>query len=165
MKGLSSAVLRAATLGIAVFTAVLGTMASATGQLAAENAWVPWAPPAIKVHAAYLTIANRTNVDQFIVGASSPDYERAELHGSFIKDGLNQMRLLERISVPANTQVKFEPGGLHIMLVNPERTYGVDHRIRLVLLTGSGDQIEATAVIRRRERGSGTSHHHHESHR
>jgi len=165
MKGVLRVMFRPAALRIAALVAVLCTTVLAAERLTAENAWVPWAPPAIKVHAAYLTIVNRSNVDHVILGAESPDYERVELHGSSIRDGLNVMRSLDRIAVPANKQVAFEPGGLHVMLINPKRTYGVDDRIRLVLRLGSGDQIETSAVVRRRAPGNDVQHHrHHGSH-
>ncbi len=165
MKDVSRVVFGPAAFGVAALVAVLCTTVFAAERLAAENAWVPWAPPSIKVHAAYLTIVNRSNVDHVIIGVESPDYERVELHGSSIKDGLNEMRSLDRISVPANKQVAFEPGGLHIMLINPKRAHGVDDRIRLVLRLDSGDRIETSAVIRRRERSNDTrQHRHHGSH-
>ena len=165
MTRLFRVVLRAAACGIAALVAVLCTMVFAAERLAVENAWVPWAPPAIKVHAAYLTVVNRSNVDLLIVGAESPDYERVELHRSSIRDGLNEMRSLDQIPVLANKRVAFEPGGLHIMLINPKRAYGVDDRIRLVLRLGSGEKIETSTVIRRRERGNDAQpHRHHSNH-
>ena len=165
MKDWSFVALRAAACGIAALVVVLGTMVFAAERLTAENAWVPWAPAAIKVHAAYLTIVNRSNVDQVIIGAESPDYERVELHRSSISNGLSEMRSLDQISVPANKRVTFEPGGLHVMLINPKRAYGVEDRIRLVLRLGGGDRFEASAVIRRRERGiDARPHHHHGNH-
>ena len=54
-------------IGIAALAAMLCTAAPAAERLTAENAWVPWAPPAIKVHAAYLTIVNRSDIDQLVV--------------------------------------------------------------------------------------------------
>ena len=165
MKRVSRVVFGSAAFSIVSLVAVLCTTVSAAERLTAENAWVPWAPPAIKVHAAYLMIVNRSNVDHVIIGAESPEYERAELHGSSIRDGLSEMRSLDRIAVPANKQVAFEPGGLHIMLINPKRTYGVDDRIRLVLRLDSGDQIETSAVVRRRAPRNDVQHHrHHGSH-
>jgi periplasmic copper chaperone A len=151
--------------GMAALATLLYTAAPAAERLMAENAWVPWAPPAIKVHAAYLTIVNRSGDDQVIVGADSPDYERVELHSSSIKDGLSEMRSLDRISVPANMRVVLEPGGMHFMLINPRRTYAVDDRIRLVLRLLGGGQIEAAAVVRRRERAPDPAQHQHGGHR
>jgi len=145
------------------------TVAPAAERLVAENAWVPWAPPAVKVHAAYMTVANRSDDDQVIVGADSPDYERVELHVSSVSNGLSEMRAIDRISVPAGKQVAFAPGGTHIMLINPKRTYAVDDQVRIVLRLQGGEKVETSAVVRRRERSQEPArepaHHHHGQHR
>src|SRR5215472_2379580 len=80
----------------------------AAERVSAENAWVPWAPPTVEVHAAYMTIVNRSNEDQSLVSAESPDYQRVELHNSSVRNGVNEMRDLERVAVPANDRVTFE---------------------------------------------------------
>jgi periplasmic copper chaperone A len=153
-----------AGLGAAALMVILGA-APAAERLFAENAWVPWAPPAIKVHAAYMTVANRSDDDQVIVGADSPDYERVELHASSVRNGLSEMRAVDRIAVPARKQVAFAPGGMHIMLINPKRTYAVDDRVSVVLRLQGGEKIETAAVVRRRERAQEPAHHHHGHHR
>jgi copper(I)-binding protein len=153
-----------AGLGAAALMAILST-APAAERLVAENAWVPWAPPAIKVHAAYMTVANHGAADQVIVGADSPDYERAELHVSSTRDGLSEMRAVDRIAVPAGKHIAFAPGGTHIMLINPKRTTAVDDRVRVVLRLQGGEKIETSAVVRRRERTNEPAHHHHGHHR
>ena len=162
MKSASSCLFRPIDLGVAALAAMLCTAAPAAERLAVENAWVPWAPPTIKVHAAYLTIVNQGDTDQLIVGVESPDYERVELHSSSIKDGRSEMRRLDRIAVPANKRIAFEPGGMHLMLINPKQAYAVDDRIRFVLRLQAGEPVEASAVVRRRERGREPGQHHHD---
>jgi len=165
MKSLVLYLAGPAGLGAAALMVILSA-APAAERLVAENAWVPWAPPAIKVHAAYMTIVNHSHDDQFIVGVESPDYERAELHTSLVRNGVSEMRALDRVLVPAHKQVAFAPGGMHIMLINPKRTQAADDRVRVVLRLQSGEQIETAAVVRRRERSQEpTHHHHHGSHR
>lgn len=151
----------------AALALLLCTGAPAAERVTAENAWVPWAPPAIKVHAAYLTVVNHDHADQLIVGVESPDYERAELHVSAVKNGLAEMRALDQVPVPAHKTVAFAPGGMHIMLINPKRAYAVDERVRVVLRLQGGERIETAAQVRRRERAQerAPAHHHHGSHR
>src|SRR5713226_10459357 len=110
---------RLAAIGSPLIAAALCTAALALAQesLTAENAWVPWAPPVLKVHVAYMTIFNRSAADRHIVAADSPDYERIELHRSTVKDGVSTMQTVEEVRVPANGRVEFAPAGLHVMLV------------------------------------------------
>jgi copper(I)-binding protein len=72
------AVIGNALVGAALVTVVL---ASAGESLQAENAWVPWAPPGPRVHAAYMTIVNRGATDQVIVGVESPDTSESSFTG------------------------------------------------------------------------------------
>src|SRR5438067_7287209 len=78
---------------------------SAAERIRAENAWVPSAPPTIKVHAAYMTIVNESNEEQAVVSVESPDYERAELHSSSVVNGVTQMRHVDQLAIPANKRV------------------------------------------------------------
>src|SRR5262249_57786414 len=80
---------------------------SAAERVSVEDAWVPWAPPTVAVHAAYMTIVNRSNEDQSIVSAESPDYQRVELHVSSVKNGVNEMRDLAQVAIPPNNRVAF----------------------------------------------------------
>lgn|SRR5215471_5757888 len=145
--------------GMVVGAAFCAAQLSAAERVSVENAWVPWAPPTVAVHAAYMTIVNRSNEDQSIVSAESPDYQRVELHASSVKNGVNEMRDLAQVAIPANNRVAFEPGGLHLMLIGPKQV--VADRVRIVLRLQSGEQVEVSAVVRRRDAGSHAGHDHH----
>src|SRR5262249_28502919 len=134
---------------------------SAAEPVSAENAWLPWAPPMGEGHAACLPIVNRRNEDQSIVGAASPDYERADLHSSSVKNGVSEMRDVDQVAIPANQRVAFEPGGLHVMLIGPKRPHAVDGRVHIILRLQSGELVEVSAVVRRRDTGSHAGHDHH----
>lgn len=154
---------RLAVIGSAVVGAALMTVvpASAGESLQAENAWVPWAPPGLKVHVAYMTIVNRGATDQIIVSAESTDYERIELHRSVIKDGVSTMEAIGEVKVPANGRVEFAPTGLHLMLIGPRRPPALDGHVQIVLRLSSGEEVDVSAVIRRRDDAGHGAHSHH----
>jgi copper(I)-binding protein len=143
--------------GIAFCTA----SAVAEPSVTAESAWVAWAPPTLKVHAAYLTLNNESASDKQVLGADSPDYERIELHRSVVKDSVSAMQPVESIIVPANGRVEFAPGGLHLMLVGPKRPQVPDGRVKIVLHLSGAEEIEVSAVVRRREDAGHSAHSHH----
>src|SRR5215470_18934443 len=154
---------RLALIGSAVVGAALAAVvpASAGESLQAENAWVPWAPPALMVHVAYMTIVNRGATDQVIVGAESTDYERIELHRSVIKNGVSTMEAVGEVKVPANGRVEFAPTGLHLMLIGPRRLQTLDGHVQIVLRLSSGEEVDVSAVIRRRDDAGHGAHSHH----
>ncbi len=147
-----------ALVGAAFVTVVL---ASAGESLKAENAWVPWAPPGLKVHVAYMTIVNRGATDQVIVSAESTDYERIELHRSVIKNGVSTMQSIDEVRVPANGRVEFAPTGLHLMLIGPRRPQAVDGHVQIVLRLSGGEEVDVSAVVRRRDDAGHGAHTHH----
>ena len=147
-----------AIVGAAFVTVVL---ASAGESLKAENAWVPWAPPGLKVHVAYMTIVNRGATDQVIVSAESTDYERIELHRSVIKNGVSTMQSIDEVRVPANGRVEFAPTGLHLMLIGPRRPQAVDGHVQIVLRLSGGEEVDVSAVVRRRDDAGHGAHTHH----
>ncbi|HSD70728.1 MAG TPA: copper chaperone PCu(A)C [Woeseiaceae bacterium] len=68
---------------------------------------------------AYLDLENRSSRSITLHGASSPAFARAELHETTISNGVASMRPLASIVVEAGSQMRFEPGGKHIMLIDP----------------------------------------------
>lgn len=163
MIGGRLALRRLAVIGGALVGASLVAVqvALAGDTLTAENAWVPWAPPAVKVHVAYMTIVNRGATDQVVVSGESADYERVELHRSTVKDGVSTMQAVEKVTVPANRRVEFAPTGLHLMLVGPKRPQAVDGHVPIVLHLGDGKRVDVSAVVRRRQDSGHGAHSHH----
>ena len=154
---------RSFAIGGAVLAAAFWTaaLASAGETVTAENAWVPWAPTVVKVHAGYMTVINRGDADQQIVGAASPDYGRVELHESSVKDGVAEMRAVDQVAIPANGRVVFAPAGLHFMLIGPKRPQTVGDRVRIVLRLRSAAEVAVLAEVRSRGGASHGDHHHH----
>jgi copper(I)-binding protein len=89
-------------------------LASAAG-LAVDDAWIRSGPPGAPL-AGYATFANGDAEALRIVGATSPAFERVELHEMRMADGVMQMRKLDFFEVPAGAAVAFEPGADHLML-------------------------------------------------
>jgi periplasmic copper chaperone A len=153
--------LRCSVIGGMLVGIVLGAASALAGaSLTAEGAWVPWAPPVLKVHVAYMTIVNRGMTDKHIVGADSPDYERIELHRSAVKDGVSTMQAVENVTVPANGRVEFAPTGLHLMLIGPRRPQAVDDHVRIALRLSDGEELDVSAVVRRRDDAGHGAHSH-----
>ena len=43
------------------------------------------------------------------------------IHETVIQDGIARMRHVDRLKIPQGHSISFEPGGLHIMLINLEK--------------------------------------------
>jgi len=73
------------------------------------------------VCAAYFTIENPTDQADVLIGAGSDIADATEIHTTVVNNGVVEMKPQPQVEVPAHSQVKFEPGGLHIMFVNLRR--------------------------------------------
>lgn len=69
--------------------------------------------------AAYLDISNRSGESIRITRVTSPNYEAVEMHETTIEDGIARMRKLDAVEIPSDGTVRFERGGLHLMLMRP----------------------------------------------
>ena len=105
--------IRAAALGGA--WAATAPAAGADG-LSIEGAWARASIGRSNVSAVYFTITNRGPRADRLVRVSSGRAARATLHRSVVEGGVAKMRRVHAVGVPARASVRFEPGGLHVML-------------------------------------------------
>ncbi|MFN8410923.1 MAG: copper chaperone PCu(A)C [Anaerolineales bacterium] len=110
----------------------------------------PWARPALKggTSAVYLLMHNHSQTDDEITGASTDVAEMAELHKSEMDaNGVMQMTPQKSIPLPVDAEITFEPGGLHIMLVNLKKDLNVGDSITVVLHFKSHADISLTVPV------------------
>jgi hypothetical protein len=103
-----------------------------------ERAWVRAAPPGAAMLAGYATVKNDCAKPIAIVGVESLDFAEAMIHRTVIENGVSRMLHAARLEVPAKGKLQFAPGGMHLMLMRPNRSLppGSTARIRLVLADG-----------------------------
>jgi len=101
---------------IAVIASLLAL--AACGSRAAiriEDAWARATPPGSTVASVYARVT-ATAADE-IVSVATPAAERVEIHATSQAAGVMQMRPVATVALPANQTVRFESGGLHLMLI------------------------------------------------
>jgi copper(I)-binding protein len=81
-----------------------------------------WARPGLSGSnsAIYMTINNPSQADA-LVEARCDVAATVELHMTTMESGVMKMQAQDSIALPVNGQVKLEPGGLHVMLINLRR--------------------------------------------
>lgn len=119
----------------------------ADGGVEVANAWVRFAPPSVKVHAAYIMLTNKSDKDLVLTGASSPAYDSVELHQSKMKDGVASMEKLDKVTIGAGKMVHLEPGGMHLMLFGPKRKQSLGAKVAFVLKFEGGKDVSVEAKV------------------
>lgn len=125
-----------------LFTAVL----SAT-QLSIEPGQIRMPMPGRTVTAAYLTIYNQQQQAVTLIAASSPAFERVEIHTHLHQDGVMRMVRLDKLDLAAEQSVTFQPGGLHLMLFNPQQELTEGLKIPLTLEFADGQTLHTELPV------------------
>jgi copper(I)-binding protein len=115
--------------------------------LVVHDAWVRQTPGS-DVAAVYLALQNPTKQPVTVVGVESSAASHAMIHESKTEGGVSKMRAHEQLVIAPGETVKFEPGGLHVMLHGLTQPLAVGQSIPLVLQLADGTKVPANAVVR-----------------
>jgi copper(I)-binding protein len=103
--------------------ALLLIATAADAQVEIEQAWARATAPGAPVAGGYMTIRNKAQTPDRLVGASSAAAARIELH-VHIKDGeVMKMRQVSAYDVPAKGTFELKPGGAHLMFLQITRPF------------------------------------------
>lgn len=86
-----------------------------------QECWVRALPTPLPA-AAYLQIHNRSDSAMTLQGVQAPGFGQTMLHSTVTEQGMARMVHQDHIVVPPKDSVALAPGGLHIMLEQPEHT-------------------------------------------
>jgi hypothetical protein len=139
---------------------IVPSLVRADATLTVSEPWIREAPPTARVMAGYMTMVNAGNTAVTVTSISSPDFEDAEIHRTVVEEGVARMLPVRQLEIPANSPLKLEPGGLHLMLFDPQRPLPEGETVTLIIHHSSGRMITTTAPVIRKT-GEDHSHHHH----
>lgn len=125
---------------------LVAAQAHACGDLTVSAAWARVAPPTATVMAGYLTLANPGDEAVTVTAASSPSFERVEMHDMTHENGVMKMRKLDQIEIAPGGKAELAPGGRHLMLIRPKRAFAAGDQIELTLLCGEHAQTVTLPV-------------------
>lgn len=121
--------------------------------LQVEQAWVRAGPPGMPMLAGYARFDNHGTQALRLVAVVGDGFELVELHRSEIVDGVSRMRPVPVLEIPAGQSVSLQPGGLHLMLMQPLRMPEEGDVIVLRLQFDNGEQAAAEFTVRRQPPG------------
>jgi copper(I)-binding protein len=143
--------------------AALGLLPSSSAAagvtLEVHDAWIREAPPTTRVLAAYMLISNTGESPAEITSIASPDFEHTELHRTIVESGVARMAPIESLEIPAGEKISLEPGGIHLMLINPLRPLHEGDTVTLII--HRADEIYNTFPVAVVRATGETAHQHH----
>ncbi len=82
----------------------------------------------------YMTIANKGEVPDRLVSASSPLADHVEIHEMSVANGIMTMHPVPGgLAVPAHGSVTLKPGSYHLMLIGPKQPFKAGDTIPVTL--------------------------------
>ena len=139
-------------------------LVNAAGDIMINNAWIRSAPPSASALAGYMDIQNHSKKTITLSSASSPQFERVEVHRSTTHNGMMHMEAVENFSINGHDSVSLKPGDYHLMLINPKQPLNRGDQASFKFTFGE-ESVSVNAVVKdSAEEGkedNGVGHHHH----
>ena len=126
-----------------------GCSAPAEGGINVHNAWMR--PTAQGGNGAvYFVLQNYSAKTDELVSVSSNVAESVEIHeSSMVEDtDVMQMKQIFSVKLDGGSETAFEPGGLHVMLVNVNRSLAVGENIELTLHFKNHEDLPVTVSVK-----------------
>lgn len=114
-----------------------------------ESPWVRAAPPGAASLAGYLVLRNPCDAPVEVVDVESLDFGMPMIHRTVEEGGVSRMRPAGRLVLAPGESLRFEPGGLHLMLMRPLRPLSEGDVARVRLVLADGRRLFAEFPVRR----------------
>ncbi len=125
-------------------------VAIAQTTITVQDAWARATPTGVKVGGGYMTILNGGNQPDVLLSVESAVAQKTEIHKSENIGGVASMRWMEDgVKIPASGEIKFAPGGLHLMFVGLKQSITQGDLIPVTLKFEQAGNIEVLLLAGR----------------
>lgn len=119
-----------------------------------SDARIPATPPGLDMAAAYFTVQNNTPNTLVLTGAQSSRFRKVSIHHTVISDGIARMTRIPRLAIAPGSVIRFEPGGYHVMLMEPKSPPRAGEEIGLTLRFANHPPVHFNARVTDSGQGS-----------
>lgn len=126
----------------AVFAGLLAApFAHADGRLGVFDAWIRAAPPGATMLAGYATLKNEGDAPITVLTVQSDTFRMTSLHETIVEGDVAKMREIHRIVLAPGEELHLEPGGRHLMLMQPRHDIAVGDKVDIRFMLADGRRI------------------------
>ena len=135
-------------LAMALFLVALPAAAQAPqSSIKVEGAWARSTPPGAKTAAAYLTVVNAGKENDTLMSASTPVAGMADVHRSFMDNGVMKMRPAGPLDLKPGASLKLAPGGYHVMLMDLKQPLAAGQTFPVTLVFKKAGNVTAMVKV------------------
>lgn len=114
-----------------------------------EQAYARATVPHQRSGGAYLTIENRGDTADKLVGATSPVAKSVEIHTMSMEGNVMRMREIGEINLPPSARIEMKPGnGYHLMLIDLHQPLKAGESFPMTLVFEKADKREVSVTVR-----------------
>lgn len=114
-----------------------------------RDGWIRLLPGGMPMQAGFGRIDNGCPMPATIVSASSPAYANVELHESRTVGGISRMRAVPELRIAPDGAAVLQPGGLHLMLLQPRATLKPGSRVVIKFKLKDGRNLLGEFEVRK----------------
>ena len=114
-----------------------------------KDGWIRLMPGGMAMQAGFGRIDNRCPMPATIVSASSPAYGSVELHESKTVGGVSRMRAVPELRIAPDGAAVLQPGGLHLMLMQPKSPLKAGSRVAIEFELKDGRKLLGEFEVRK----------------
>ena len=109
-----------------------------------------WARPAAQGGngGVYFELHNHGSASDELTGVTSDVAEAVEIHESKMEGDVMKMEMMPSLPIDAYADMAFEPGGLHVMLVNLKQDLKLDDEFEIVLHFKTHEDITVHVIVK-----------------
>lgn len=126
---------------------LLAAALPAAAQVNIENSWARATPPGVQIAGGYMTIVNRGDKADKLLGATSPAAARVETHVHIMRGEVAEMREVPGYDIPANGRFELKPGGAHLMFVDLKRPFKEGDKVPVKLRFQRAGEIDVEFTV------------------
>ncbi len=113
-----------------------------------KDGWIRLLPGGMPMQAGFGRIDNPCAMPVTIISVSSAAYGRVELHESKVVDGISRMRAVPELRLAPDSGAVLQPGGLHLMLMQPKATLKPGSRVAIEFKLQDGRSLLGEFEVR-----------------
>ena len=130
-------------MAVAAVTGLVGLQAAhAGGRLGVYDAWIRGAPPGATMMAGYATLKNEGDAPVTVLTVQSDAFRMTSLHETIVMGDVAKMREIHRIVLAPGEDMHLEPGGRHLMLMQPRHEVAVGEKVEIRFMLADGQRVE-----------------------
>jgi copper(I)-binding protein len=140
-------VIRLSFFAVLLVLAMSGCDGNAEPAVTLSNGWARATPGGAQVAAVYARLSN-TGAQSVTISSIRTDVARmAQVHETKESNGMMQMRHVDPLALPANTDIDLAPGGMHLMLMGLTQPLTVGMKFKVTFELADGRQLMLPVVV------------------